>query len=271
MEARDSNLIPGLRRAWGIFRGGGRKPVTRERVASRGAMVAGVGIGAAALYWALRAPKKPKRPRNRLPTQARGKPLCPTEVPGSSPPDLTGLKKGDFVIVTLSNETGNLRESTWGEVLNVSGQKIAVELVATQRGKFGGPRTEVVPESLKSEWHGFHTGQKLFLSPDCIWDVLHVHPQPGTMVCAQKGEIVIGRPPLSERFLAGGFRVQVILGSPGGSALESVWATVERISPTGSVITARIDEPPRHSKIHGFALGDTIEFARDCIFGVEAA
>ncbi len=42
------------------------------------------------------------------------------------------------------------------------------------------------------------------------------------------------------------------------------------ISTTGSVITAEIAEAPKGTQQHGFKAGDSIQFARDCIFGVQA-
>lgn len=233
-------------------------------------MVAGVGLGLGALFLlaTTSAAKKRKAASTRkpaLPTQPQGRPLCPSEA-STSPADLTGLKSGDFVVVTLANKPGTLRDSTWAEVLNV-GSRITVELVGSQRQKIG-EQSEVVPESLKADWHGFHTGQKMFLRPECIWDVLHTHTKPGTLLCGSKGMFFLGKPPLTHRFLAPGFDVLLLLGSPGGSAVETVWATVTRISTTGSVITAQISGAPKHSTIHGFVVGDHLEFARDCIFGV---
>lgn len=237
----------------------------------RAALAAGVGLGLTTLFLLYREPsRRPRRPKPDVkptppPPQPKGRPLCPYEVPGHAPADLTGVQPGDFVIVTLSNPTGNLRESTWAKVLNV-GTHLAVEVVSSQ--KTGGPAVEAVPESLRTDWHGFTTGQRVFLDPKCVWDVLHTHTEPGTLLCGPKGAAAAGTPMVGHRDLRAGDSVKLVLGAPDGSALETSWVVVQRISPTGSVVTAQVAEPPQHAAAHGFAAGTTLEFARDCIFGI---
>lgn len=247
-------------------------PGTTKRAAHEGAVAAAVGVGvltvAALVVFGRkeRADAKAKggeKPPAGVPS---GHPLCPGDA-GSYPADLTGLKVGDFVVVTLANTTNTLRESTWARVLGTREGRVTVELVGEM---VPGVDTgfEAVPRSLKTEWHGFHVGQKLFMRSNCIWDVLHRNPQPGAILCGMQGRYAFGHPPLAERHLAPGFRVRIALAPPQGRVSEPIWAEVLSVSPTGSVITARLLEQPQIPQ-HGFALGDVVQFARDCVFEVE--
>lgn len=249
-----------------------RQPQTRDQLIRQGAAAAGVGVAIATVailyYTSGQARRDRKRKEGAGPYKKPvGHPLCPLEA-AAEPADLTGLHVGDFVIVTLANQPNTLRESTWAKVTGVSKSRIVVEIVGEARPGIE-EGLEPIPGSLKTEWHGFHIGQKLFLSPECIWDVLHQNPQPGAILCGPQGQYAFGEPPLAHVFLATGFRVHIALAPPGGRFSEPVWAEVLRISPTGSVVTARILSEPQ-LEAHGFREGDVVEFARDCIFGVEA-
>lgn len=233
------------------------------------AIAVGLGVGVVTLLLltggvGAKPPKPGPKPTPPVPPKPTGRPLCPSEVAGHQAADTSTIKVGDYVIVTLANQSGTLRESTWAEVLSV-GTNLGVKIVSSQVEDTPGT---VVPESLETKWHGFSNGQKLFVDRSCVWDVLRTHTGPGTLVCGPKGAQAAGTPPVGHRDLRAGDSVKVLLGAPDGTALEAVWATVKKISPTGSIVTAALSTQPQHTTSHGFSAGAELDFARDCIFGI---
>ena len=229
-----------------------------------GAALGALGIGTGVLLllnWQSNASSKRGAPS--LPKRVVGRPVCP-----SAGADVTDLKPGDFVMVTVGDQAGQHRESTWARVVTV-GKMLALQLTGeVTAGKMG--EMEPVPLTLQTSEHGFHIGQKLFIDPSCVWDVLHQNPQPGVILCGPWGAQFYKKAPVGPyRSLITGDSVEIILFSQQAKVGESVLAELVSISKTGTVLTGKIVGPLQHSGTHGFLPGNEVEFTRDCVFDVK--
>jgi hypothetical protein len=91
--------------------------------------------------------------------------LCPQGA--GLPPTNKQISKGSVIVVALGSPTGYPIELAWGKVADEDTKdpnRIQVVLV--------GQASETGQVALKTDRHGFRIGQRLWLTRDCVWDVL---------------------------------------------------------------------------------------------------
>lgn len=211
-----------------------------------------------ALWWIASVRSQPETSENgKLPP--KGRPICP-----ASPAPTTGLRVGDYVILTLADRGGVFREMAWGQVMSRApeGDRFLVRLLGTI-GATG-------PTGLAKERHGYRIGDEVKIDADCIWDTMHAPDVGGKghLYCGFAGTELVDDEPVSTIGLQVGDEVQVVVSTIIGSEAhaERLWTKVDGISRTGSVVYGTILDPI-HFPMHGFRRWQQIEFGRDCIFG----
>lgn len=192
-----------------------------------------------------------------------GRVICPLEL-GHRPANTTTVVPGDAVIVTLGAADG-ARETTWASVLETRKSKLRVELIGENAQ---GGRKPLDPK------HGFALGDKLTIGRDCVLDVYHPPKLNGRILCGPDLALLddVVSPPF--RTSAGSNdvgrdeHVQIVVAAYDGKQwYEPLWVTVNAISPTGQVLSGKVDTVPKLAQ-HGLGEGSSVSFNRDCIVAI---
>lgn len=223
-----------------------------------GAAVAGAGVW----VWTALTKDKPKGPR-------RDPILCPAAVGRDAAPTAS-VKRGDFVVIQLQSPDGSYHESTWATVIGKTAEELAVVITGEQ-----------LPEGVRplaTDKHGIRLGHRMLLKRDCVWEVFRPVKVGGQILCGpQVAELAKFLEDEDLGVVAGGLiieqgdRARIIVGSKesfGNAWNEELWTRVVTISPTGQVITARVDDDPELTKRHGLTRGSIVRYNRDCVIGV---
>ncbi len=208
----------------------------------------GLGIVVAGLGWLLFR-KKPTG-------NGKGKVICPT-IPYPGP-----LALGDFVVVELGSNDGSMSEPTWGKVIQRKGTSgVVVELV----GETGEGNQ---PVALSTDRHGYSIGDKIELQRSCIFD--RFRPGQRWHVLCGPALVGTGYTPIAggqASLLSVDDRALVVVQGPRGGT-EAVWLTVDHISVGQQTISGVVLGNPVVDD-HGLALGDVVQFLRDCVVDAE--
>lgn len=195
--------------------------------------------------------------------------LCPRHVGKAAAPSAS-VEPGDFVVVELQSPDGKFHESTWATVAAVAGNALVVILTGEQ-----------IPEGirpLRTKQHGFRLGHKMILERDCIWEVFRPAEMTGQILCgpqilelAKFLEDDTLFPVASGLTVQQGDRAKIMVGSIesfGNAWNESLWTRIVTISPSGQVVTAKIQDEPELTERHGLVEGSIVRYNRDCVIGV---
>lgn len=241
----------------------------------------------AALHFALRkrgddpVPEVGKRDEKGWTFPELGYILCPQGA--GLPPTPKEIKPGSIVIVGLGSPLGQAVEPAWARVTEVDTadpNKVLVVLV--------GEATTVGQKGLQTDRHGFRISTGLWITKDCIWDVLEPLTDPkGRLLCGAELIIYDGDdddsapdglgpaplPPVPVRQLVGR-KVRLYFVSSSGTLAQSLWqvplvAEVVEVGNTGHVATVKVLAVGHHEFAdvsgHQVTSGDTFDITWDCV------
>lgn len=226
-------------------------------IAGASALIA--GAAGVALWTAIR-PRALPAPQGTL--------RCP-----SDPAPTASVRRGDFVILQLESADGSYHESTWATVLARTPDTLVAVLSGEQIAEGVRP--------LATDKHGFRLGEKMLVSPDCVWGVFH----PTEMGDPDTGGTILCGPQIDElaQFLEDaslyaiakgltvepGNRAEIVVASKASYKAwsERLWTRIVTMSPNGQVMTARIDDDPEFTDNHTLVRGSIVRYNRDCIIG----
>ncbi|MCH9637754.1 MAG: hypothetical protein K0U16_07405 [Gammaproteobacteria bacterium] len=220
-----------------------------------------VAVGGGVLLWKhLQRPKPPPE----FPAL-----LCPKHVGREAAPSAS-LTPGDFVVVQLQSPDGTFSEATWATVVGIADPQLVVVLSGEQ-----------IPEGvrpLNTEKHGFRLGQRLILDRDCVWEVFRPAEFTGQIMCgpqirelAKVLEDETLFPVRGGLIVQQGDRAQILVASQeaqGTSWNERLWTRIINVSPSGQIITAKVEGEPELTERHELSPGSVVRFNRDCVIGV---
>lgn len=206
--------------------------------------------------------------------------LCPQGA-GLAP---TGkeISKGSVIVLALGSPSGYPVELSWGKVVGSDANdlnRLQVVLV--------GQASETGQVALQTDRHGFRIGQKLWVTRDCVWDVLQWLSDPqGRLLCgaelltfdgadpdATPDGYTFAWPPGPVDTLVGR-KVELLLVSRAGSG--TAWqvpltAEIIDVSETKHIATVRVSALGRDELAddpetgHHVRPGDTFDITWDCV------
>jgi hypothetical protein len=204
--------------------------------------------------------------------------LCPQ---GSGlDPTAKEIKPGSIVIVALGSPTGLPVEASWGRVAEVDPRdpnRVLVVLV--------GQATTTGQTDLQTDRHGFRISAGLWVTRDCVWDVLEALNDPrGYLLCG--AELMVWDGPDNDTTPDGhqpvalpapprqlvGREIELFFVSRAGKGLAwqvPIRAVITDVTGTGHVATVRVlavgtDEFADVSG-HQVTSGDTFDITWDCV------
>lgn len=267
------------------------RPISKKTVKTVG-VLAGVAVGATVLWYIVNAEEIERagglvralfEGTTTPPTGKRGSPgtkgpvpkgtvLCPAEV-GKIPPDISAVRRGDYVILELVSKNGKFVEPTWARVRSVSPdrEQLYVEIV----GEF----TKAGIKPISSKKHGFYLGEKLIVDSDCVFDTLHISGElKGQILCGPSLGAIVSETtqeplyrPVDTRRVSTSNLVKIVAASKEGDGTawhEPLWVHVTRISPTSQIIHGIVSEEPELTAKHGLRQFSAVQFGRDCVVDV---
>lgn len=207
--------------------------------------------------------------------------ICPQSE--GLPPASAEIGVGSIIIMSLGSPTGQIVEPVWARVVEQDARdknRIAIVLI--------GQTTATGQKDLQTDRHGFRLAQKLWVTKDCVWDVLRLLDDPGgRLLC---GAELVGFAAEHEGFVphAGGpapvpgavatlvgQKVELYLVSKAGKG--TAWqipltAEIVGTGNTGHVATVKVvafgrdDEAEKPPPIgHTLAPGQTFDITWDCV------
>jgi hypothetical protein len=205
--------------------------------------------------------------------------LCPQGA-GLRPTDKP-IEAGSIIVVGLGSPTGQSVEAAWAKVAGVDPRdpnRIAVVLV--------GQASETGQVELQTDRHGFRLSQRLWITRDCVWDVLRFLDDPqGRLLCGAELSNFDGpdadvapdgykpAPPPIPLASALGRHVELLLVSR--AAAGTAWvvpltAEVTAISETKHIATVRVTAVGRNEDAEGASghhvrAGTTFDITWDCV------
>lgn len=207
--------------------------------------------------------------------------LCPQGA-GLSPTSKE-IKPGSIVIVGLGSPLGQPVEPAWGRVTEVDAadpNRVLVVLV--------GEATTVGQKGLQTDRHGFRISSALWITADCIWDVLEPLTDPkGLLLCGADLVLYDGddddtapdgfgpapMPPVPVEELVGR-KVRLSFVSRVGTVAQSLWqvpltAEVTAVGNTGHIATVKVLAVGHHEFAdvsgHQVTSGNTFDITWDCV------
>lgn len=206
--------------------------------------------------------------------------LCPQGA--GLEPTAKDIEVGSILVLGLGSSTGQPVEPAWARVVEIDARdpnRIAVVLVgqATLAGQTG----------FQTDRHGFRLAQKLWVTKDCVWDVLRMLDDPGgVLLCGADLALFDGPDPDSAPDELGpapmparvrdlvGRAVELLLVSRAGKGTAwqvPVTAEIVDVGETGHVATVRVlaiardDEAERPGVGHELTPGQTFDITWDCV------
>jgi hypothetical protein len=196
----------------------------------------------------------------------RGVVACPADV-GKIGADISGLRKGDFVIISLASKDRLFNQHTWARVRSFSPTRDRLYVEIT------GELTPSGVKPLRSDKHGFFLNERIVIDSDCVFDVLENEAEfKGQVLCGPGLEVVGGSPVDTKGVSAEDHdAVQVVVASTeaqGTAWNEPLWVQVTSISPTSNVIRGIVLEKPKLTAQHGLYQFSRLQFGRDCVIDI---
>ena len=205
--------------------------------------------------------------------------LCPQGV-GLRPTDKP-IAPGSIIVLGLGSPAGQSVEAAWAKVAAVDPDdpnRLEVVLV--------GQASTTGQVSLRTERHGFRLSQKLWVTRDCVWDVLRFLTDPyGRLLCGAELATYDGpdadaapdgympaSPPIPIES-AVGRRVELLLVSRAGAGtawMVPLTAQIVEVSDTRHIATVRVLAVGRNEAAEGplghhVRAGATFDITWDCV------
>ena len=211
-----------------------------------------------------RKPTEPKKPRP-APKPSEGEVVCPDKTGKTPAPGWEQIERGDFVVLHLRSGDGRVTEPVWSRVMSrrkdEEVDRLYVELIA--QDIMGDPKP------LRLE-HGFEAGDHLFVSTNCVWEILkNPSKSPSQILCGANLDVVDMKPlgdpqaPADVPIDLGDLVAVVVAAKPDPTA----WHEVLWVFPTntaGHVIEGEVFSEPQ-VEAHELKKGSKLMFSRDCI------
>lgn len=235
-----------------------RDPRFTVPAALLGGSIAGIAVAAAVAHAAGGGARDQKVPRGIV--------LCPQSSGVSASPK--PIKPGTDVVVWLADHKGKFVEATWAKV-------IAIDPADPNHIRVGleGEKGRASVQRLRSDLHGFHLGDILEVTKDCIPDVL-LPPVAGDVEVAcgralfDLGYPVVGLAKKLDPKQLLTRQVRIVLRHPRLSDWkQEALVRVMEVSETGNVPTVRLEmlEDVEEETGHTLRVGDTFDITWDCV------